>query len=232
MKKFNLPVLIGEIAFFAIYSLFIFVAGSKEGFGNGSFILPYVMMAVVGTVNVLLVGFLSNKYKNRDKSISDFGLFYPAEIIAFLAMFGLSLIFYIARPETMKISIILVCVILILYAAYFVLIGYVVGAQNKNRDHVAKKVFAIRSLVVTLESAIDASEDAVVRGELEQLRDDVRFSDPMSADELADVDAQLSSLANEISNLVSEKKVAETSEKIAQMSRLVKERNRKCKMLK
>ena len=122
--------------------------------------------------------------------------------------------------------------LLIAYLAYFAIIIYIVLSQRKNRDVVKTKVSFIRNLTSDVETCIDYCEDSVLKNALSQLKEDIRFSDPMSDKQLAPLEAELVSNSEQLLKLVKDKKVNDASEKVTEMSRLLKERNRKCKMLK
>ena len=231
LKKFGLPFLVAQVAILLIYSIFIFALGKKDGFSTGSFIFSYIFIFVFLGLNAC-GWFFSNKKEGHDKSINDSMYFYPAWVIAFLAALGLNLIFYFTQPAKMTLSVVLEITLLVIYAAYFALIFYVVLAQRKNREHVRRKVNFIRGITIELDGVLDKAQDPTLRESLSKLRDDVRFSDPMSDDELKNIDDTLFSLSGEISDLVDQGKVDAACEKVSQMSNLVKERNRKCKMLK
>lgn len=91
---------------------------------------------------------------------------------------------------------------------------------------VQKKVFYIRALQVDVELLADKETDAETKVALTQLAEKIRFSDPMSYEQLAD-------LENKISTKVAELKTASNKlEIITEIYSLLDERNRKCKILK
>ena len=91
---------------------------------------------------------------------------------------------------------------------------------------VQKKVFYIRELQADIELLADNESDAVVKTVLTQLAEKIRFSDPMSNEQLAD-------LENKISTKVAELKTASNKlEIITELNSLLDERNKKCKILK
>ncbi len=230
-KKLNVPFIVFEVAFYGIFSALIFTLGNKEGHGNTSFIIAYVMMGVFALTNILINLFLAKKHTGEN-AITDFGLFYPAELVALFLSFGMAIRFHLFKPSDNRLATFLFIALAIVYVAYFVIIFFIVLNQKKNRDVIRKKVFYIRSLTSDIESCIELAEDSVLKAALEQLRDDVRFSDPMSDAQLQSLDDELEHNAGELRALVKDKKVNEANEKVADMSRLLKERNRKCKMLK
>ena len=91
---------------------------------------------------------------------------------------------------------------------------------------VQKKVFYIRELQADIELLADNESDAAVKTALTQLAEKIRFSDPMSNEQLAD-------LENTISAKPAELKTASIKlEIITELNSLLDERNKKCKILK
>ena len=205
--------------------------GNAEGHSNPSFVIAYVMMGVFVVLNILVNLFIASKHTGEN-AVTDFGLFYPVELAAFFASFGLAIRFHVFKPESTKLATFLFIAFAVVYVAYFLIISFVVLKQKANRDHIRRKVSYIRGLTSDIESCLDYCQDGVLKGELTQLRDDVRFSDPMSDSQLDHIDNELLKLAGELLALVKDNKINDANAKVADMSRLLKERNRKCKMLK
>lgn len=91
---------------------------------------------------------------------------------------------------------------------------------------VQKKVLYIRELQVDVELIAAAETDADAKVALTQLAEKIRFSDPMSNEQLAD-------LENKISIKVMELKTATNKvEIITEIISLLNERNKKCRILK
>ena len=91
---------------------------------------------------------------------------------------------------------------------------------------IQKKTFYIRELQADVELLADNESDATVKTALTQLAEKIRFSDPMSNEQLAD-------LENKISTNVAELKTAANMMGIiTELDSLLDERNKKCKILK
>ena len=91
---------------------------------------------------------------------------------------------------------------------------------------VQKKVFYIRELQADIELLADSETNADVKTALTQLAEKIRFSDPMSSEQLA-------ALENKISSKVAELKATSNKlEIITELNSLLDERNKKCKILK
>lgn len=108
------------------------------------------------------------------------------------------------------------------------MISVEVGRNEIDRVEVKvqKKVFYIRELQADIELLADTETDADVKSALIQLAEKIRFSDPMSNEQLAD-------LENKISIKVMELKTATNKvEIITEIISLLNERNKKCRILK
>ena len=91
---------------------------------------------------------------------------------------------------------------------------------------VQKKVFYIRELQAAIELLADNESDAAVKTALAQLSERIRYFDPMSSEQLVD-------LENKISSKVAELKATSNKlEIITELNSLLDERNKKCKILK
>ena len=91
---------------------------------------------------------------------------------------------------------------------------------------VQKKVFYIRELQSDVELIADAETDADAKAALTQLAEKIRFSDPMSNEQLADLENKISTKVLELKTAVNKVEVA------TELISLLDERNKKCKILK
>ena len=117
---------------------------------------------------------------------------------------------------------------LILGISAICLIGTETGREEINRveEKVEKKVFYIKSLQVDIEMLASAERDADTKAALTKLAEKIRFSDPMSNDFLANLEAEISAKVKEL-------KTAENkAEIITVLDSLVTERNKKVKIMK
>ena len=91
---------------------------------------------------------------------------------------------------------------------------------------VQKKVFYIRELQADIELLADSETNADVKTALTQLAEKIRFSDPMSNEQLADLENKISIKAAELKTASSKLEI------ITELNSLLDERNKKCKNLK
>lgn len=91
---------------------------------------------------------------------------------------------------------------------------------------VQKKVFYIRELQADIELMADTETGADIKTALTQLAEKIRFSDPMSNEQLADLENKISIKAAELKTTTSKLEI------ITELNSLLDERNKKCKILK
>lgn len=91
---------------------------------------------------------------------------------------------------------------------------------------VQKKVFYIRELQADVELLADNESDPAVKTALLQLADKIRFSDPMSNEQLADLENKISIKAAALKTASSKLEI------ITELNSLLEERNKKCKIMK
>ena len=89
-----------------------------------------------------------------------------------------------------------------------------------------KKVFYIRELQADVELIAVAETDADTKAALTQLAEKIRFSDPMSNEQLADLENKISAKVLEL------KAAANKVEIITELTSLLDERNKKCRVKK
>lgn len=91
---------------------------------------------------------------------------------------------------------------------------------------VQKKVFYIRELQADIELLADNETNADVKKALTQLAEKIRFSDPMSNEQLADLEDKISTKIEELKTPSSQLEI------ITELNSLLDERNKKYKILK
>ena len=91
---------------------------------------------------------------------------------------------------------------------------------------VQNKVFYVREMQADIELLADNESDAAVKTALTHLAEKIRFSDPMSNEQLADLENKIFIKAAELKTASSKLKI------ITELNSLLDERNKKCKILK
>ena len=106
------------------------------------------------------------------------------------------------------------------------------GEVEKLEPVIKEKVFYIKSLLADIEMLPAKVTDTVIKKQLKDLAETVRYSDPMSSPQLAALENKIE---NKVAQLV-EATEMETNETIkvlcGEIQQLFAERNKKCKLLK
>lgn len=111
-----------------------------------------------------------------------------------------------------------------------ILLSTKLAAEEIERQDIetAKKVEYIKELQLVLSTV--KSDDSELARKIERLREDVKFSDPMSHSELAEAEGEILAKVNELKLIVSDP--AEGTKAIEEIGDMLKMRNERCKMLK
>ena len=91
---------------------------------------------------------------------------------------------------------------------------------------VQEKTFFIKQLQTEVELLADAETDIATKSALTQLAEKIRYSDPMSNEQIADIEDRITVKIGELKN------ATDKTNCIVELNSLFDERNRKCKLLK
>lgn len=208
--------------FFVVFNVIAFAIPTAK---TATFWVAYIFTVIAFVLQIIIWKFA---FKGTDTLKSKFlgiplisvGITYLlVQIIAFAVFMAVSFV-----PSWIAI---VVCT-LILGISSICLIGTETGREEINRveQKVSKKVFYIKSLQIDAEMLAKAEVDADTKIALTNLAEKIRFSDPMSDELLAELEAK-------IRNKFEELKLAEQKATIInELTLLIEERNKKCKLLK
>lgn len=221
MKKKGTSYIVLTIVF-ALVNVIAFVVPTTK---TATFWVAYAFTVVAFAAQI---GVWSFSFKSKDKLKSKFlgipiiavGIYY---LLVQIIVFTLFLIF-----PSIPTWIAVIVSAVILGVALICLIGTDVARNEIERveKKVEKKVFYIKSLQVDIEMLAQSETDSNIKDALNNLVQKVRFSDPMSSDELADLEEQITEKTNELRNAVNKLEVIKT------LDLLISERNKKAKLLK
>ena len=105
---------------------------------------------------------------------------------------------------------------------------YVENVEKKVKE----KTFFVRSLQLDISEIESSVTDNALATAIKDLSDDVKYSDPMSADQLDDIESQISDKVVELRELASSEKNEDAIAIVAETRKLIGLRNQKCKLLK
>ena len=192
---------------------------------TATFWIAYVFTAVAFASQIVIWKFA---FKGADTLKSKFlGIPLISVGITYLIVQIIAFVVFMALPLMASWIAIVVCA-LILGISAICLIGTETGREEINRveEKVEKKVFYIKSLQVDIEMLVSSEIDADTKTALTKLADKIRFSDPMSNEALAELEAEISAKVKEL-------KTAENKAEIIKvLDSLITERNKKVKLLK
>ena len=207
---------------FVLFNVIAFAVPTAK---TATFWIAYVFTAVAFALQIAIWKFA---FKGANTLKSKFlGIPLISVGITYLIVQIVAFAIFMALPLAASWIAIVVCA-LILGISAICLIGTETGREEINRveEKVEKKVFYIKSLQVDIEMLASAERDADTKAALTKLADKIRFSDPMSNDVLASLEAEISAKVKEL-------KTAENkAEIIIVLDSLITERNKKVKIMK
>lgn len=207
---------------FVLFNVIAFAVPTAK---TSTFWVAYVFAAVAFALQIAIWKFA---FKGADTLKSKFlGIPLISVGITYLIIQIIAFAIFMAFPIAPTWIAIIVCALMLGISA-ICLIGTETGREEINRveEKVDKKVFYIKSLQVDIEMLASAEVDSDTKAALTKLAEKIRFSDPMSNDALADLEAEITAKVKEL-------KTAENKTAIISvLDSLLLERNRKCRMLK
>lgn len=207
------------------FVLFNVVAFTISSVKASAFWVAYVFTDIAFVLQTAIWEFAFNDTKMlRSKflgiSLISVGLIYLIiQIIAFAI--------FMALPLTASWIAFVSCT-LILGLSAICLIGTEVAKEEITRieEKVEKKVFYIKSLQVDVEMLAGTETDTVIKSALMQLAEKIRYSDPMSDEQLTDIERQITEGITKFKSSTDKAKI------INELNSLLDERNKKIKILK
>ena len=207
---------------FVLFNVIAFAVPTAK---TATFWIAYAFSVVAFALQIAIWKFA---FKGADTLKSKFlGIPLISVGITYLILQIIAFAVFMAMPLTASWIAIVVCALIIGISA-ICLIGTETGREEVGRveEKVEKKVFYIKSLQVDVEMLASNETDSETKAALTKLAEKIRFSDPMSNDVLADLEAEIAAKIKEL-------KTAENkTEVITVLDSLITERNKKAKLLK
>ena len=218
---------------FALINLIIFSVFKPGSLETGSmktvfwFAYGFLVLAFALQVVVMFTG----KFENGAEAIF-FGL----------PLFTIALWYFVLTAILSTVFMILVCLgVAVPFLLMFVLeclllgvfaIAFIISLTHKNvvqeiDQKIKRNVFAIRSLVTDVETMAESVENKDVKAKLERLAEDIRYSDPMTNDIVAELDLQIKDTIAELEVYVANNELEGIDGRIRQAQLLVSKRNKR-----
>lgn len=207
---------------FALVSIFAFAVPTIK---TAKFWIAYVFTAVAFVAQIFIWKTALGKEETLKSKFLGFPVLYIAIVYAIIQMVAFAVFLFV--PAFPAWSAIVVCPVIAGVSAICMITADVGRDEIKRVEvKVQKKVFYIRELQTKVELLAAAETDVDIKTALTQLAEKIRFSDPMSNEQLADLENKISAKVLELKTAANKKEV------IAEITLLLDERNRKCKFLK
>ena len=207
---------------FVLFNVIAFAVPTAK---TSTFWIAYVFAAVAFASQIAIWKFA---FKGADTLKSKFlGIPLISVGITYLIIQLIAFAIFMAFPIAPTWIAIVVCA-LILGISAICLIGTETGREEINRveEKVEKKVFYIKSLQVDIEMLASDETDADTKAALTKLVEKIRFSDPMSNEILAELEAEITAKVKELETAENKAEI------IKVLDSLITERNKKAKLLK
>lgn len=153
-----------------------------------------------------------------------------ATYFAVQCFFGGVLAMIVPKPPMLAVLIPEIVALLAYLAALLVILltkGFV-AAQD---DRIGDKTSYLYNLLISLER-LDGAVPAEARPQFEALKEDIRYSDPMSHDALAPQEERIRMKVYALCDAVDDRRMEGLDKQIADLRALIHERSSRCKMLK
>lgn len=208
--------------FFAVYNLLIFLFLKPQ---TPVFWVSYGFMVLAFGLQILGM-WLSFKELSVEAvffgiPLAKFTLFY------FFAEFFMSFVFMLFQRITWKIPLFLQIILLGIYAVVAIVSVATRDASVAAKDNVQEKAKAMRMDTIDVEMLRDEATDPELKNQLRRLAEAVRYSDPMTNDAVADVDARIKQESMALRTYCEDGDVAAAKDSCTKLQRLYVERNKK-----
>lgn len=206
---------------FALVSIIAFAVPTTK---TATFWIAYVFTAAAFAAQIIIWRTALGKEALKSKFLG-FPLVHIGIVYAVIQVIAFAVFMFMPTLPTW--SAIVVCSIIAGVSAVC-MISVDAGRNEIERVEakVQNKVFYIRELQADIELLADNETNADVKTALTQLAEKIRFSDPMSNEQLADFEDKISTKIEELKTTSSQLEI------ITELNSLLDERNKKCKILK
>lgn len=208
--------------FFVVYNLLIFLFLKPQ---TPVFWMSYGFMVLAFLLQILGM-YLSFKEFSVQAvffgiPLAQFTLFY------FCAEFFMSFVFMLFQHMMWQIPLFLQVVMLAIYAIVAIVSVMTRDAAVAAKDKVQQSAAVMRMSTIDIEMLRDDAKDPELKNQLRRLAEAVRYSDPMTNDVIADVDARIRQETMALQTYCEDGDVMSAKESCAKLQRLYVERNKK-----
>ena len=207
---------------FAIYNLLVFLFLKPQ---TSVFWMSYGFMVLAFALQILGM-YLSFKEFSVQAvffgiPLAQFTLYY------FFAELFMSFVFMLFQHMTWKIPLVLQVILLAVYAIVAIVSVTVRDASVAAKDKVQESAATMRLNSIDIEMLCNDAKNPELKTQLRRLAEAVRYSDPMTNDAIADVDARIRQETMALQTYCEDNDVVSAKESCAKLQRLYVERNKK-----
>ena len=230
-KKFNLY-LVAWAVLLALFNViaFVSVGWARQEKYTPSFWIGYALIMVM-FIGQLVCSYIAFKADNAQKLFYNISLIktsYTGLIVSFI-FGGLCMLI---SPLPYWIGVI-VCAVVLAANILSILKATAAIAEVECIDSKIKvQTSFIKMLTIDADTLMAQAKSDAVKAECRKFYKAIRYSDPMSNDELASVESQISAKISELSDAVQADDVAKVAELANEVIILIGDRNKKAKVLK
>lgn len=207
---------------FVVYNLMIFLFLKPQ---TAVFWLSYGFMVLAFGLQILGMYLSFKEFSVKAVffgiPLAQFTLFY------FFAELFMSFVFMLFQKINWKIPLFLQIVLLAVYAVVAIVSVATRDAAVAAKDKVQKSAAVMRLNTVDIEMLRDEAKDPELKNQLRRLAEAVRYSDPMTNDAVADVDARICQVTMALQTYCEDGDVPAAKDSCARLQRLYVERNKK-----
>ncbi len=214
---------------FLTYNLVLFIATGFDHFA--SFWVSYVFVLIA----FISLACVSSLLGAKGMLLRDWLFGYPIikhGVIYMVVEFIVSIIFMAADTDEWKLAFVVQFLLLAVYLVFAVSCFLAKETIQEIEKKVAVKTQTIRLLYAEMYTAAQGCTDETLKPVLEKLAEELRYSDPMSNEALADLEARLGNVVGEVKKLVLSGHFDIAKQYCVTVANLIVERNQKCKALK
>lgn len=207
---------------FALISVIAFVIPTTK---TATFWIAYAFTAVAFTAQIVIWKIALGKEETLKSKFIGFPIIHIGIVYLILQIIAFAVFMFL--PSLPSWSAVVICSIIV-GVSVVCMIATDTGDEEIKRveTKVQKKVFYIRELQADIELVSTSEKDDEIKTALMQLAEKIRFSDPMSNEQLADLENMISVKVTELKTAVNKAEI------ITELNSLLDERNNKCKILK
>ncbi len=191
------------------------------------FAYGFMMIAFASQVAALMTG-------RYDMGIETVFFGFPmlkVSVFYFIITTVLSLAFMILVSFGVNVPFVLMFVLEIILLGLYAVV-FIISLAHKNivveiDKTIKRNVFTIRSLVTDVETLAEACTDMQLKAKLNRLAEDIRYSDPMTNEFVAELDMQMKDVVAELEVYVMDGDYATAESKVRQAQLIVSKRNKR-----